>query len=50
MLEIGAEPGELRNGLTRTGVEIVEGQALIPQLPGLGIELDPETVERFLVL
>ena len=42
-------PSRLRAELTGPEPEIVDGTIALPAAPGLGIELDPEAVERYRV-
>ena len=46
--EYCVEPGELSRGLVRNPIRLVDGMAQVPQDPGLGVELDPTVMERFL--
>jgi L-rhamnonate dehydratase len=39
----------LRAGLVHPEPEVVDGQMALPQEPGLGVELDPGTIERYRV-
>ena len=42
-------PSPLRNDLVIGLPEMVEGHVLVGDRPGLGISLDPATIERFRV-
>ncbi|MDP7348851.1 MAG: mandelate racemase/muconate lactonizing enzyme family protein, partial [Phycisphaeraceae bacterium] len=46
--EYPVEPRALANELTRTRLELnAAGQVELPVAPGLGIEIDPETIDRY---
>jgi L-rhamnonate dehydratase len=46
-LEYCIRPNPLNTSLVRSPVQIENGVALVPQAPGLGIELDESQLERF---
>lgn len=46
--EYCVEPSELSRHLVQPSIEMVDGKAQIPQGPGLGVEPDPEVMDRFL--
>lgn len=48
-LEYCIRPNPLNTSLVRNPVEVEDGVALVPQGPGLGIELDDAQLERFAV-
>jgi len=47
--EYCVEPGALRQTLTKQRFPIVNGEIIVPEEPGLGVELDENVVERFRV-
>jgi D-galactarolactone cycloisomerase len=49
MLEYDMSDNALRTQLLETPLELEQGHVVLPQGPGLGIELDPATVERYRV-
>jgi D-galactarolactone cycloisomerase len=49
MLEYDMSDNALRTQLLKTPIELEQGHVVLPQGPGLGIELDPATVERYRV-
>lgn len=49
MLEYDMSDNALRTRLLKTPLELEQGHVVLPQGPGLGIELDPATVERYRV-
>ena len=49
MLEYDMSDNALRTQLLKTPLELEQGHVVLPQGPGLGIELDPATVERYRV-
>lgn len=49
ILEYCVEDNPLRKGLVRNPVRLESGYALVPQEPGLGVEIDPGTIEKYLV-
>jgi L-rhamnonate dehydratase len=49
MLEYRMEPFVLRTTLTRHPIEVVEGFVMVPEGPGLGVEVDLSAVEAFAV-
>ncbi len=49
MLEFDMSDNALRTRLLKTPLEIEAGHVLLPEGPGLGIELDPAAVERYRV-
>jgi L-alanine-DL-glutamate epimerase-like enolase superfamily enzyme len=49
LIEIDRNPHPLRDDLLRDPVVIRDGHVHVPSGPGLGIELDPATVERYRV-
>jgi len=49
MLEYDMSDNALRTELLKTPLELDAGHVLLPEGPGLGIELDPATVERYRV-
>jgi L-alanine-DL-glutamate epimerase-like enolase superfamily enzyme len=50
ILEFVAEEGTtLRNELTKQRIEAIDGYVMIPDAPGLGIELNDDTLERYAV-
>ena len=48
-LEYCVEDSPLRQHLTRDAIKVIDGYAAVPEEPGLGVELDEATVERFAV-
>ena len=49
MLEYDMSDNALRTQLLKTPLTLDAGHILLPEGPGLGIELDPATVERYRV-
>jgi D-galactarolactone cycloisomerase len=49
MLEYDMSDNALRTQLLEAPLELEQGHVVLPQGPGLGIELDPATVERYRV-
>jgi D-galactarolactone cycloisomerase len=49
MLEYDMSDNALRTELLKTPLKLEAGHVLLPGGPGLGIELDPATVERYRV-
>jgi L-alanine-DL-glutamate epimerase-like enolase superfamily enzyme len=49
LVEIDRNPNALRSDLLREPVVVRDGYVEVPSGPGLGIELDPATVERYRV-
>lgn len=49
ILEYCMEEGELRKSLVRNPIRVQDGFAMVPQEPGLGVEINQETLERYLV-
>ena len=49
MLEYDMSDNALRTQLLETPLELEQGHVVLPKGPGLGIELDPATVERYRV-
>ena len=49
MLEYDMSDNALRTHLLKMPLELEQGHVVLPQGPGLGIELDPATVERYRV-
>jgi D-galactarolactone cycloisomerase len=49
MLEYDMSDNALRTQLLKTPLELKEGHVLLPPGPGLGVEIDPATVERYRV-
>jgi L-rhamnonate dehydratase len=49
ILEYCVEPSDLVRSLARNPIAIVDGHARVPEEPGLGVEPDPEVIERYLV-
>jgi len=49
VLEYCAEPSDLCRSLVRNPIAIVDGHARVPEEPGLGVEPDPEMIEKYLV-
>ncbi len=49
MLEYDMSDNALRTGLLKKPLKLEGGHILLPEGPGLGIELDPATVERYRV-
>ncbi|WIM10363.1 mandelate racemase/muconate lactonizing enzyme family protein [Enhydrobacter sp.] len=49
MLEYDMSDNALRTQLLETPLELKEGHVLLPPGPGLGVEIDPATVERYRV-
>ncbi len=49
MLEYDMSDNALRTTLLKTPLKLEQGHVLLPEGPGLGIELDPATVERYRV-
>jgi L-alanine-DL-glutamate epimerase-like enolase superfamily enzyme len=47
--EYCVEQGALRQTLTRQRFPVVEGDIVVPEQPGLGVELDDEVVARYRV-
>jgi len=48
-LEFCVEDSPLRRQLVRNPIQVVDGYAVVPQEPGLGVELDESVVERYAV-
>jgi len=49
MLEYDMSDNRLRTELLKTPLRLEAGHVLLPDGPGLGIELDPSVVERYRV-
>ncbi len=49
ILEYGVEPGEISRGLARNPIQVKDGYVSVPESPGLGVEPNPEIIERYLV-
>jgi len=49
MLEYDMSDNQLRTQLLKTPLKLEAGHVLLPEGPGLGIELDPATLERYRV-
>ena len=49
MLEYDMSDNELRTKLLKTPLKLEDGHVLLPDGPGLGIELDWDAVERYRV-
>jgi D-galactarolactone cycloisomerase len=49
MLEYDMSDNALRTTLLKKPLALQQGHVLLPDGPGLGIELDPATVERYRV-
>jgi L-alanine-DL-glutamate epimerase-like enolase superfamily enzyme len=49
-LEYNVSSASLLNNLCQTRLEMVDGYIPVPQGPGLGVEPDPEMIDRFRVL
>ncbi len=49
IMEYCVEPGEISRSLVKNPVEIVDGYARVPDGPGLGVEPNPEIIEKYLV-
>lgn len=49
LLEYCVEPSALRQTLTRQRFPLVDGYVMVPQEPGLGIDLDEEVIARYRV-
>ena len=49
MLEYDMSDNRLRTELLKTPLRLEAGHVLLPEGPGLGIELDPAAVERYRV-
>lgn len=49
MLEYCMEPSPLRTSLTKNPIEVIDGYGTVPEGPGLGIEVNLDAVEKFLV-
>ena len=49
ILEYCVEAGELGRSLTRNPIRVKDGYASVPEEPGLGVEPDPKTIEKYLV-
>ena len=49
MLEYPVEPSPLRDGVVKDPVRVVDGDVVVPDGPGLGVELDEDGVSQFLV-
>lgn len=47
IFEYGVEPSALSRELLVEPIRFVDGMAQVPDAPGLGVELDPEMVERY---
>ena len=47
--EYCVEQGALRQTLTKQRFPVIDGDILVPEEPGLGIELDQAVVEKYLV-
>ncbi|MFN3983602.1 MAG: enolase C-terminal domain-like protein, partial [Caldilinea sp.] len=49
LLEYCVEPSALRQTLTRQRFPLVDGYVMVPQEPGLGVDLDEEVIARYRV-
>jgi L-alanine-DL-glutamate epimerase-like enolase superfamily enzyme len=49
LLEFCIEPGPLRQQLVRNPLQMKDGYVSLPEEPGLGIEINEEVVERYVV-
>jgi D-galactarolactone cycloisomerase len=49
MLEYDMSDNELRTKLLKTSLRLEDGHILLPEGPGLGIELDRDAIERYRV-
>lgn len=49
ILEYCVEVNPMRNSLIRNPIRLEDGFALVPDGPGLGVEISEDTIERFLV-
>jgi D-galactarolactone cycloisomerase len=49
MVEIDQTGNELINSLLVDHLQIIDGEVLVPEAPGLGIELNPEVLDRYIV-
>lgn len=49
ILEYCVEDNPLRKTLVRNPVRLEDGFALVPQEPGLGVHINPDTLEKYLV-
>jgi L-alanine-DL-glutamate epimerase-like enolase superfamily enzyme len=48
--EYCVEQGALRRTLTKQAFPVADGDIVVPEGPGLGVELDEEIVDRYRVL
>lgn len=49
ILEYCVEPSEITRSLTLNPIQVVDGWAKVPDEPGLGVEPNPEIIEKYLV-
>jgi L-alanine-DL-glutamate epimerase-like enolase superfamily enzyme len=49
ILEYGVEPGEIARSLARNPIVVADGHVAVPEDPGLGVEPNPEVIERYRV-
>ncbi len=49
LMEYCNEPSEISRALSRDPIRIVDGYATVPEEPGLGVEPDPDMLEKYLV-
>lgn len=49
MLEYCVEPGVLRSSVTQQPIQVIDGTAAVPEGPGLGIEIDEASLDRFAI-
>lgn len=49
ILEYGVEPGEIARSLARNPIRVEDGHVAVPHEPGLGVEPNPDVIERYLV-
>lgn len=49
ILEYGVEPGEIARSLARDPIVVKDGYVAIPEGPGLGVEPNPDVIDRYMV-
>jgi len=49
IMEYCVEPGEISRSLVKNPIRIVDGYATVPEEPGLGVEPNPDVIEKYLV-
>lgn len=49
IMEYCVEPSEISRALAKNPIAVVDGYAAVPMEPGLGVEPDPDMIEKYLV-